>query len=226
MARRTESKVTEKKNASKGGRTEHRDVADDSRYEWWRETYEGARPEDLPWFSPSPDKDFLTALDRYAPNRGKALDLGCGPGTHSVELAKRGWRVTAVDVAPGAISMAARFAARAGASIEFVNTDVLTFEPEKGGFDLVHDRGFLHTLPPSDWHRWRELVGRALRPAGLVIAKEFVFDTKRTFGPRGLTQAEIRGVFSPGLHIEAITRSSFSGRGAGQPAFLVIARRR
>jgi 2-polyprenyl-3-methyl-5-hydroxy-6-metoxy-1,4-benzoquinol methylase len=201
-------------------------VGANSRFEWWRETYEGVKPEDLPWFSPLPDRDFLEALNRYAPNPGRALDLGCGPGIHSIELAKRRWRVTAIDVAPGAISMAASFAAKSGISVEFLNTDVLKFKPTQGGFDLVLDRGFLHTLPRADRRKWSRLVTEALRPDGIVIAKEFLFDRRRAFGPRGLTEAEIRAVFSHGLRIERTTRSSFGRRGTGHEALLVVARRR
>ena len=37
--------------------------------------------------------------DRDAPY-GSALDLGCGTGRWSVELAQRGWEVTGIDLIP------------------------------------------------------------------------------------------------------------------------------
>ncbi len=39
--------------------------------------------------------------------RRTALDLGCGTGRYSIELAKRGWDVVGVDVVPKAVELAA-----------------------------------------------------------------------------------------------------------------------
>lgn len=46
-------------------------------------------------------------LDREQEGReppyGKALDIGCGTGRDSVELARRGWEVTGIDMIPKAV---------------------------------------------------------------------------------------------------------------------------
>ena len=42
------------------------------------------------------------------PPYGSALDLGCGTGRWSVELARRGWQVVGIDVVPKAIHAARR----------------------------------------------------------------------------------------------------------------------
>lgn len=39
---------------------------------------------------------------RQAPY-GSALDLGCGTGMQAVELARRGWQVTGVEIVPKAL---------------------------------------------------------------------------------------------------------------------------
>lgn len=46
--------------------------------------------------------DFIEAcLEAHAPNVGKRLlDLGCGTGRHAMDMAKRGYEVTAVDLSP------------------------------------------------------------------------------------------------------------------------------
>ncbi|OII65619.1 hypothetical protein BJP40_16450 [Streptomyces sp. CC53] len=49
-----------------------------------------------------PDLALLTPADDLPP--GRALDLGCGAGGNALALAERGWRVTAVDLAPRAIA--------------------------------------------------------------------------------------------------------------------------
>ena len=40
------------------------------------------------------------------PPSGSALDLGCGGGLWSIELARRGWQVTGVDIVPKALRTA------------------------------------------------------------------------------------------------------------------------
>lgn len=194
-------------------------------YSWWRATYEGVRPEDLPWFSPTPDPDLLSTLDRFAPKPGLALDLGSGPGIHAIALAERGWKVTAVDISPGAIRMASGFAEKAGVKIDFRTANVLAFKAKLGSFDLVHDRGFLHTLDPSEWSAWTSLVARALKPGGLVIAKEFIYNPKRHFGPRGFTKPELQNVLDDRFRIQSLEESSFRGTRLAAAAFLLIARR-
>jgi SAM-dependent methyltransferase len=43
---------------------------------------------------------------------GKALDLGCGTGMHAIELARRGWQVTGIDLVPKALREARKRAQR------------------------------------------------------------------------------------------------------------------
>src|SRR5712675_2074900 len=65
-----------------------------------------------------------------------ALDAGCGTGFLSLELARRGHRVTGVDFAPAMLAAARRKAAAQGLSVHFEEGDAeqLPFPP--GSFDL------------------------------------------------------------------------------------------
>lgn len=55
---------------------------------------------------------------------GRALDLGCGTGRWSVELARRGWQVVGIDVVGRAARAARDRARRAGVDVTFVQGDV------------------------------------------------------------------------------------------------------
>ena len=55
---------------------------------------------------------------------GSALDLGCGTGGWSVQLAQRGWSVVGVDVVPKAIRAARRRAEESGVDVTFIEGDV------------------------------------------------------------------------------------------------------
>lgn len=49
---------------------------------------------------------FAGEEERSSPPHGTALDLGCGAGIWAIELAKRGWPVTGVDIVPKALAQA------------------------------------------------------------------------------------------------------------------------
>jgi SAM-dependent methyltransferase len=71
---------------------------------------------------------------------GRALDLACGEGRNAIWLARRGWRVTAVDLSDVAIERAQRLAADAGLAedaVEWLCADLRVFEPEPAAFALV-----------------------------------------------------------------------------------------
>ncbi|HEY9075005.1 MAG TPA: methyltransferase domain-containing protein [Anaerolineaceae bacterium] len=51
----------------------------------------------------------------------RLLDIGCGTGRHAIELARRGYRMTGVDLSQGMLAEAQRTAQAAGVSIEWVH---------------------------------------------------------------------------------------------------------
>ena len=67
---------------------------------------------------------------------GSVLDLCCGPGRHSVELARRGFQVTGVDRSPFLLAKAREQAAKSGASVEWVEQDMRNFV-RPASFDLA-----------------------------------------------------------------------------------------
>lgn len=72
---------------------------------------------------------------------GPALDLGCGTGRWSVELAQRGWDVTGIDLIPKAVLGARRRAEKAGVDARFIEGSVTALrEANVGtGFRLLLD---------------------------------------------------------------------------------------
>lgn len=54
---------------------------------------------------------------------GSILDVGCGTGRHSVELAKRGYRVTGIDLSSEMLAKAAAAADAAGVTADWVHAD-------------------------------------------------------------------------------------------------------
>jgi len=79
--------------------------------------------------------DFIEKEIRYN-KKAKILDLGCGTGRHSIELARRGYRVTGIDLSPAMLARAKKNAARTGVKVSFIKADARYFKP-KTRYDLV-----------------------------------------------------------------------------------------
>lgn len=92
------------------------------------------------------------------------LEVGCGIGVDSMQLAKRGFQVTAVDLTENALAVARQFAGHRGVTINFQlgNAEGLDFPDES--FDVVYSFGVLHHTP--DIERSVAEVHRVLRPGG------------------------------------------------------------
>ena len=94
----------------------------------------------------------------------EALDVGCGTGFLSLELAGRGHRVTGIDFAPEMLALAKDKAVAAGAQIRFEHADAENLPFAAASFDLVITRHVLWTLPHPDAALGEWI--RVLRPGG------------------------------------------------------------
>ncbi|AEN10105.1 MULTISPECIES: class I SAM-dependent methyltransferase [unclassified Streptomyces] len=134
---------------------------------WWDGFYED-RSRPVPFFVAKPDENLVSYVRRGLVAPGRALDLGCGPGRNSLYLASLGFTVDAVDLSPGAVAWAEERAREAGADIRFRCGDAFA-EGEgapAGPYDLVHDSGCFHHLPPHRRVSYLALVDRVLAPGG------------------------------------------------------------
>ena len=97
----------------------------------------------------------------------KVLDIGTGPGFFAINLAKRGYEVTAVDYTPAMLEEAKRNAGAYRDSIRFMQMDAqkLTFSDET--FDVVISRNLTWNLenPQKAYKEWR----RVLKKDGVML---------------------------------------------------------
>lgn len=101
------------------------------------------------------------------------LDVGCGPGTITVDLAARiaPGRATAVEMTDAALDLARTEAQSCGQSnIEFVTSDVHALAFDDDTFDVVHAHQVLqHVADPLQ--ALREMR-RVCKPGGVVAARD------------------------------------------------------
>jgi SAM-dependent methyltransferase len=134
---------------------------------------------------------------------GAALDLGCGRGRWSVELAERGWDVTGIDVIPQAVLGARRRAEEAGVVARFIEGSVTALR-EAGvgaGYRLVLDVECFNHLNDVE----RVAVGREVdavtRSDAAVILLVWSRARRGPF-PSGATRDEVAAAF-PGWRVVA-----------------------
>ena len=79
--------------------------------------------------------DFLVNELGLVPGSA-VMDVGCGTGRHSIELAKRGFAMTGVDLSQGMLEQARAAASDAGVEVKWVQADVSEAVPE-GPYDAA-----------------------------------------------------------------------------------------
>jgi SAM-dependent methyltransferase len=129
---------------------------------------------------------------------GKALDLCCGPGRHSVALAKRGFAVTAVDRTRFLLEHARARAAQANLSVEFVLEDMRRFS-RPATFDLIINlfTSFGYFEDQADDVRVLEIVRENLRPSGVFVL-EMVSKERLARQFQATTSRELPNLFRAG----------------------------
>jgi SAM-dependent methyltransferase len=133
-------------------------------------------------------------LDREQAERasplGRALDLGCGRGRYTPELARRGWQAVGIDAVPSAIAAAQR---QGSTGVTYVVGDVTDPPEGLGRFDFFFDIGCIGGLGPRPRHAAGQKVTRLASDAATLLLM--------TFGPSrmpfvdGVSQAEVEETF-------------------------------
>ena len=72
----------------------------------WEQLYATSDIAMLPWYTTVLDPDIERALQEHDLRGRRILDLGTGPATQAMNLAKRGFDVLATDISPSAIKKA------------------------------------------------------------------------------------------------------------------------
>jgi SAM-dependent methyltransferase len=161
--------------------------------------YEGTPP----WEIGRPQPAFA-ALAESGALTGRVLDIGCGTGEHALLAAGLGLEATGVDAAPTAIARAEAKARERGLAARFLVADALALQALGEQFDTVVDCGLFHVFEDDDRARYLASLSAAVRPGGRYFVLCFSEHQPGDWGPRRVTQAEIRASFAGGWRVDSI----------------------
>lgn len=118
----------------------------------------------------------------------RVLDLACGEGAHSIEFARKGASVTAIEGRQLYVDRA-RFAARVMGhpDITFVHADVRKLDPGLGSFDVVVFSGILHHLGIDDFDAMITELSRLTDDLLLIythVGSDLAVKNHRLIGPK------------------------------------------
>jgi SAM-dependent methyltransferase len=164
-----------------------------------------------PWEIGRPQKEFVE-LVRRGEISGSVLDIGCGTGEHALFFAGKGYEVWGIDSVPLAIQKAREKALGRGLKVHFLVMNALDLTSLNRKFDTATDSGLFHTLSDEDRRVFVNNLAATLSPGGKYFMLCFSELEPAGYGPRRITEREIRESFREGWSINYIRPAIFESR--------------
>jgi len=178
-----------------------------SRFPDWNDLYKND-VKTMPWYNEDLDVDVKNEIKQRKITRGRFLDLGTGPGTQAIHLAKMGFNVTGTDLSENAIQKARKLDDKTN----FMVDDILNSRLEKNSFDYILDRGCFHVLSGDKREKYCKTIHNILDENGLLFLKCFsIKEEKLVYGPYRFSDQDIRDIFGKDFVIESIIETVYHG---------------
>ena len=142
---------------------------------------------------------------------GRALVLGCGTGTNAIYLASKGFKVTGVEVAPTALTLADRRARKAKVRVRWLVADVAAL-PEIGPFDLIFDRGCYHHVQRYNAAGFVKSVDRLSRAGAHFLLLAGNANQPRHGGPPRVEETQLVNDFAKTWDFVSLREIRFESR--------------
>jgi ubiquinone/menaquinone biosynthesis C-methylase UbiE len=165
--------------------------------------FEAAYSTTPPWDIGRPQPAFASLAAEGGLGR-RVLDVGCGTGEHVLMAAEAGRRAVGIDISPTAIRRAEEKATERGTGARFTVGDVRRLEALGERFDTVLDCGLFHVLDDDDRPRFVDSLARVMVSGARYFMLCFSEGEPAGWGPRRVTQAEIRAAFAEGWEVVRI----------------------
>jgi SAM-dependent methyltransferase len=171
----------------------------------WDDSYAGSSP---PWDIGRPQPAFLRLAEAGALS-GALLDAGCGTGEHTILAVRHGASALGIDISSRAIEIARHKACDRDVDARFEVLDALRLVTLGEAFDTVVDSGLFHVFDDAVRAEYVSAVHGALRPGGHLHLMCFSDRQPGDWGPRRVTEGELRAAFGSGWRIESLGPDRF-----------------
>jgi len=194
---------------------ENEDVTEaDAPHPDWDDSYAGPPP---PWDIGRPQPAFVR-LAEDGTLTGALLDAGCGTGEHTILAALHDARAVGIDVSRRAIELARRKAALRGIDASFQVLDARHLDTLGETFDTIVDSGLFHVFDDPARIHYVTALHTALRPGGHLHLMCFSDRQPGDWGPRRVTEGELRAAFGSSWRIDSLAPDRFEiNPGLGTP---------
>jgi ubiquinone/menaquinone biosynthesis C-methylase UbiE len=165
----------------------------------WEHVYDAKRPDELSWFQPEA-RTSRELIERFASNRDlHIVDVGGGASTLVDGLLASGYQqLSVLDLSGAALTQAKQRIGASGATVSWIEGDVLNNALADASVDVWHDRAVFHFLTDTaDRARYVSQVQRIVRSGGFVLVATFAED-----GPSRCSGLDVARYSATELHAE------------------------
>jgi ubiquinone/menaquinone biosynthesis C-methylase UbiE len=139
------------------------------------------------------------------------LEVAPGPGFLAIELAKRGYSVTGIDISKSFVGIAGRNARDAGVTIDFRRGDVARMPFADNSFDFIVCVAAFKNFP--DPIAALDEMHRVLRPGGSASIEDLrkeITDREITAEVRGMNQGRVNTFVTKWIFRTALLRAAYT----------------
>lgn len=139
----------------------------------WEDYYQKTPLDKIPW-QKAQASFFTRTIESGKIKPCLTLDLGCSVGAKSIYLAKKGFKVTGIDISPVAIQYAKENAKKQKVKIRFIVADATNLSfLRKQKFGFILDWACLHGIPKNKWKEYIAQISKHTERGGKLLLRCF-----------------------------------------------------